>query len=214
VSSLLSDSISNLQGVAVVLIDVQNDFCSPRGASAAKIQDIKPRQDFGIALEKFVKGARATGVKIIHVKTIHSEWTDNPVWLSRNKNAPNVCRMGSWGAEWWEEFPGFHPKSGEYIVTKHRYSAFVSTDLDMVLRCTGVKTIVIGGVATDTCVESTVRDAFVLGYKVVALSDCSRSKDDASHEASLKTIRERFGSVAKSDEVLAIWSEKVAPRSV
>jgi ureidoacrylate peracid hydrolase len=119
--------------------------------------------------------------------------------------------MGTWGANWWEEFPEFHPVGNEYVATKHRYSAFVSTDLDMVLRCTGVKTILLAGVTTDTCVESTARDAFALGYGVIILSDCTSAKDVESHEAGLKSVGRVFGVVASSLEVLSAWGEKVAP---
>ena len=208
----IAETLQDRRSVAVVLIDVQNDFCSARGGSAKKIENEKIKLEFGRNLVRFVGGARASDVKMIHVKTNHSEWRDNPVWLSRNKSAPEVCRIGSWGAEWWEEFPEFHPKNNEYVVTKHRYSAFVSTDLDMVLRCTGVKTIVLGGVATNTCVESTARDAFVLGYQVILLSDCTSANNPESHEAGLKAIGGGFGRVATSTQVLTVWSEKIAPR--
>ena len=207
----ITESLQDIPSVAVLVIDVQNDFCSPGGSSAKKLQDGERKQQFGQSLVRFINGARASNVKIIHVKTIHSEWTDNEVWISRNKAAPSVCRPGTWGAEWWEEFPEFHPKRNEYIVTKHRYSAFVSTDLDMVLRCTNVKTIVLAGVATNSCVESTARDAFMLGYRAIVLSDCTSTRDIESQEAGLKAVDGKFGSVATSQEVLSLWSKKIAP---
>lgn len=207
----ITESLQDIPSVAVLVIDVQNDFCSPGGASAKKLEDGERKQQFGQNLVRFVNGARASNVKMIHVKTIHSEWTDNAVWISRNKAAPSVCRPGTWGAEWWEEFPEFHPRRNEYIVTKHRYSAFVSTDLDMVLRCTGVKTIVLAGVATNSCVESTARDAFMLGYRAIVLSDCTSASEVESHQAGLKAVDGKFGSVANSQEVLSVWSKKIAP---
>ncbi len=95
------------------------------------------------------------------------------------------------------------------MVKKHRYSAFVDTDLDLVLRSLGVKTLIMTGVATNVCVESTARDGCFHDYYVVFLSDCTATNDGpAAQEATLENMRRHFGVVASADEVVAAWQRQ------
>jgi ureidoacrylate peracid hydrolase len=99
------------------------------------------------------------------------------------------------------------------VVTKHRYSAFVDTSLDLVLRSRGVRTIVVTGTATNVCVESTARHGHMLDYYVVLPADASATPDLPAHEATLHNVRKFFGTVVQADEVGAIWRAATGARS-
>jgi nicotinamidase-related amidase len=111
---------------------------------------------------------------------------------------------GTWGAE---ILPEVAPQPGDVVVKKWRSSAFVGTNLDMVLRCNDIKSIVVTGDVTQGCVESTARDAAFHDYYVVVLEDCVATYDRDLHEASLKVLRTRVD-VAPSGAVLDLWRRR------
>ncbi|MFC2018953.1 cysteine hydrolase family protein, partial [Chloroflexota bacterium] len=94
--------------------------------------------------------------------------------------------------------------------TKHRYSAFIDTDLDLILRSQGIKTVIMTGVATNVCVESTARDASMKDYYVVFVKDCAASFTMRDHNATLRTMGTLFGTVASSQEVMGAWERWTA----
>jgi nicotinamidase-related amidase len=89
-------------------------------------------------------------------------------------------------------------------VRKYRSSGFWGTNLDMLLRSNGIKTVVVGGCTTEGCVESTARDAMFNDFYVVIAEDCVASDDKAQHEASMLLMRHRFD-MAAGDEIQRIW---------
>ncbi len=91
------------------------------------------------------------------------------------------------------------------VVTKHRYSAFWGTDIDLVLRSNGIKSLVLAGVVTEGCVESTARDGFFRDYYVVVLSDASAGTSKARHDAALTHLGRGFGLVMDTEAVLGAW---------
>jgi ureidoacrylate peracid hydrolase len=99
------------------------------------------------------------------------------------------------------------PLSGEVIVRKHRYSGFINTDLDLILRSRGVRSLIMTGVATSVCVDSTARDGFMRDYHVVYVEDCMSNAlpTDELHRATLDIARRFFGLVVTSQEIMAIW---------
>jgi|ERR1051326_3288721 ureidoacrylate peracid hydrolase len=197
---------------ALIVVDMQNDFCDSNGALARSGSDPSLIQAMAPRLLRLIEGARQNGLPIVHVRTEHSPWTDSPAWLGRHRDRPRtVCFPGSWGADY---FPGFEPRasaerqpgSHEFVVTKHRYSGFVGTDLDLVLRSHAIKTVVMTGEATNVCVESTARDAFMRNYQLAFVSDCTASTVQHAHDATLFTMGRHFGAVVTGAEVLAAWS--------
>jgi ureidoacrylate peracid hydrolase len=99
------------------------------------------------------------------------------------------------------------------VVTKHRFCAFTNTDLDLVLRSHDIRTIVLTGVASNVCVETTARAGFVRDYHVVFSSDGTASYDNEMHEAALRTIDLYFGEVVAVDELVALWQPEGTPSS-
>jgi ureidoacrylate peracid hydrolase len=113
-----------------------------------------------------------------------------------------VCESGAWNGD----FYGIKPGPDEVIVTKHRYGAFEASDLDLVLRSRGIRTVIMTGVATNVCVETTARQAFLRDYYVVFTSDCTATYGQAEHEATLVNIDQFFGQVVSADDIIACWT--------
>lgn len=191
---------------AIVVVDVQNDFCHPDGVSARKSHDVTAAVEMVPRLQVLLDAARAAGTTIVFIQTTHDEQVDSYTWNTRGGDidtAPYLpnCYTGSWGAE----FYGVAPEAGERIVNKHRYSAFAGTDLDMVLRTAGVDSLLFTGVATNVCVESTLRDGLFLDYHVSLVEDCCAAYEPDLHEGTVKNVRGGFGAVVTSADLAAMW---------
>jgi len=100
------------------------------------------------------------------------------------------------------------PEPKDIVFQKRRPDGFVGTDFDLMLRSNGVKTILIGGVATEGGVEGTARSARNLGYDIVVLKDCVGSRNRELHELALKLMEQTFFDIATSNEVAEIWRRK------
>ncbi len=197
----------------LIVVDVQNDFCSPKGAAAQRGSDVTRAMEMVPRLVHLIEEARRVSLPIVYIKTTHSEWTDTPSWLYRKPEGKDVktCREGTWGAEFYE---GIRPLPHERVVIKHRYSAFINTDLNTVLKAKGVESVLVTGVATNVCVETTARDAFMYDYYVTMVDDCSAAYNQALHESTLVNIRQHFGLVASSAELIQTWQQTQQKKAV
>ena len=99
------------------------------------------------------------------------------------------------------------PADGDEVIVKHRYSAFIGTELDTLLRTQGVENLIFAGVTTNVCVESTARDGYMLDYHIVVVEDCTASYSEEPHLATLANIRRAFGRVATAEEITSVWHE-------
>ena len=195
---------------ALVIVDVQNDFCHAEGAAGRRGKDLSQVAGMADHLSRFLGEARRVGLPVIFVRTEHGPWTDSETWLGRNKTAPEqrvpTCVEGTWGCD----FYAVAPQPGERVVVKHRYSAFIGTDLDLILRARGIRTLLMAGIATNVCVESTARDGYMLDYEIVFLSDCSAAYSQEEHEGTLHNIANHFGDVVREEEAAATWAATAA----
>ncbi|MDP3947985.1 MAG: isochorismatase family cysteine hydrolase [bacterium] len=186
---------------ALVVVDVQNDFIHSEGAFGKSGFDVSLSQRMVPNLLRFIENARSVHLPIIHIKCVHGNWTNSPVWMEKWKDRTHGVCDTPWGADFYQ----ISPRNDECIVTKHRYSAFIDTNLDLILRSIGTKTLLISGVATNVCVESTARDGFMKDYHIVFLEDCSAAYDMDEHKQTLKNIERYFGLVATSGEIVTAW---------
>jgi ureidoacrylate peracid hydrolase len=115
-----------------------------------------------------------------------------------------VCAEGSWEGDFYGDV---RPRPGDPIVTKHRYDAFYKTDLETILRANGVRTVVMTGVSTNVCVETTARAAFIRDYYVVLVADGTAAYSTEEHDKSLKDIDRFFGEVTTIAALRAIWEQ-------
>jgi ureidoacrylate peracid hydrolase len=196
---------------ALIVVDALNDFCAEGGAMHREGRDLALVHKMMPRLEKLVDSAREAGVKLVWIQCAYNTGPNHylsEVWLEQCKRVRNgayvqygVCEPGQWN----QDFYSTRPLPNEVIVTKHRYGAFENTDLDLVLRSGGIRSVIITGVATNVCCETTARQAFMKDYYVVFSSDCTATFSQAQHDATLFNIEQFFGQVATSDEITACW---------
>ena len=194
----------------LVIIDMQKDLvydgfkCDLAGRDLAATRSVIPN------LQRLLSAARSSRVTVCHVGfwTLPDHGSDSTSWLAQRRrstfSSDLLCMAKSEGAEFIDELA---PLGDELIIHKSRYSAFKGTNLDMVLRAQNIKTVVTAGVSTNVCVESTLRDAFEIGYYVCIPSDATASWDMSLHRASLQTVDHRFGLVSTTSEIEKVWIE-------
>jgi ureidoacrylate peracid hydrolase len=190
---------------ALVVVDVQNDFCADDGAMASIGRPVETVQKMVPVLERLIGDARTAGVPVIFVQYGHTPETESEVHLeqrARGRADVVICRQGEWGAD----FYGVKPEPGEVIIQKHRYSGFIGTDLDLILRSTGRRVLLMTGIATNGCVEATARDGFMHDYYIVLIDDCCSCFSSELHQATLQNIRDAYGIVTTADQVAGAWA--------
>lgn len=189
---------------AIVVIDVQNDFCAKGGYFDRSGADLSLVERAMQRLPAFLDAARAAGVMVIFVRNHY-----DPVYMSAAQNDrrrrlgwdTTLCHAGTWGADFYK----VAPLPDEPVVTKHRYDAFYCTDLEVLLRVNGIKSVIFTGVATNTCVETTLRNAYVRDFEVVLAEDCCAARASHFHRNTIETVQLLFGLVARADEIEAAW---------
>jgi ureidoacrylate peracid hydrolase len=197
---------------ALVVVDMQNDFCHPNSPFARKSgKDVSMAETMAPRLVGLIEAARAAGVQVIFTQDSHKEGNISDVqreeWLRTHarmnpEDEPSICEEGSWG----EEFYEVSPKDGDLVVRKHRYSAFINTDLNLILRSNQIQSLIMTGVATGGCVESTARDGFMLDHYIVFVEDCCATSTVDRHNAAVAAIRDTFGVITTADEIMKAWS--------
>jgi ureidoacrylate peracid hydrolase len=196
-----------LPGCVLVLVDLQNDFCHPDGACALMGQDITPVQRMLPAVTDLISLAGARDVPTVFLRVTHSPWFSTDGWLRRGaggatlSSATPIVADGTWGAE----FCQVSPAPNDLVVTKHRYSGFDHTELELALRAKRCRTVVLAGTQTNVCVRETAFDAVAQGFGVVVVRDCVASTAPGLHDASLTDISERAGHVVALADLKAAW---------
>lgn len=197
---------------ALIVVDVQNDFCAPKGMMDREGNDLTVVQAMVPRIRRLVDAARGAGVLTVFIQSIYglagSELLSES-WLEqagrRRKGSYTqypVCAEGSWNYDF---YGGLRPVEGEPIIHKHRFSAFEGTDLDLILRSKGIRSVILTGVATNVCVETTARHAFVKDYYVVFVGDATGTYSAEEQEMTLRNIDRYFGQVVTHDEVMGCW---------
>ena len=188
----------------LLVVDVQNDFCHDDGVFGRGGIQMDAIQAAVETLLPFIEGARQAGVPVVFIRTHHDPWNNSPAWLTRQTRKARgveICATGSWGAEFYRVRPG----ADDCVIVKHRYSAFVGTNLEVVLRSLGRPALLLTGATTNVCVESTARDAFMRDYHVVLVEDCVAAPTKEEHEATLHNMRTYFGHVVDSTTLMSVW---------
>jgi len=158
-------------------------------------------------LQPLIEDARAAGVLIVYVQAGYDEPVLSPALaeqFARRGFNDSLCKSGTRGVE---IVGSIAPRGlpNEVVVRKHRYSPFGGSDIDLVLRSNGIETVVITGIVTEVCVESTARDAFFRDYRVVMASDCASPFSEPAGAASQAVLNQTFGRLATAAELRAVW---------
>jgi nicotinamidase-related amidase len=210
------EEIADPRHAALVVIDAQNDFCSPGGLMANNGHDMSTMPAAIAQIGKLLEAARAAGVLVIYIQNqmLPGKQSTSGAWLrfltagtgtTQMIGDQHCCLVDSWGAE---IVDALKPNQGEIVVKKWRSSAFVGTNLDMVLRVNNIKSVVCCGFITQGCVESTARDAGFYDYYPVVIEDAIANSHPDLHAASLMVQRTRYD-VVPTAPVLAIWENTV-----
>ena len=193
---------------ALLVVDVQNDFVADAGYFAQVGADVKTIQRSIPRLLTLIDRAREAGVLVVFVQAIYDpEFVSGPM-RERNIRAKREmprCLTGSWGAE----FYAVRPRPGEPVIVKHRYSAMINTELDSLLKRRGIRSLLLTGVSTDTCVESTARDAYFMDYYVTLVADCCGGATERDHLVALERFERDYGAVVTAAEVITAWEAGV-----
>ena len=201
---------------ALIMVDMQRDFIEPDGLFGSLGIDLSMYKDSRPRLTALLASARHAGTTVIHLQNtaLPGRMSDSPAQIrfnlrmhkdARKKQPP--LRYTQPGTPGHEFAPEFTPLESEVVVRKYRSSGFWGTNLDMILRSNGIKTVVVGGCTTEGCVESTARDAMFNDYYVVIAEDCVASDDRAQHDASMLLMRHRFD-IAPGTEIQRLWKGK------
>ncbi len=203
------DEIVDPRHTALVLIDVQNDFCSEGGLMHEMGKDLSMMKGTVERLRRVLDTARQAGVMPVYIQNtwLPEHRVASGAWLRfmvvrYGMDPARGCTVeGTWGGE---ILPEVAPQPGDVVVRKWRSSSFRGTNLDMVLRCNDIRSVVLAGVVTQGCVESTARDAVFHDYYAVVLEDCVATYERDIHEASLRVLRTRVD-VVSAEAVLETW---------
>lgn len=192
----------NPQKTALLIIDMQNDFVSQKGYLGQKSQDLSMVRDTIPAMKEFLEFSRKNKIQVIYTQTLHHRYTNTENWISRTAQKsldPTICVPGTWGAEIIDELI---PVDGEAIIAKHRYDAFLNTDLPIVLRAGGIENLIVVGTQTNLCVDTTARTAYMMDYVTILAQDCISTPETELHDPIIKNFEKNFGYVMNSKDLM------------
>ena len=210
---------------ALVIIDMQEYFLNPHSPFARSCEAQAPGvlayfQERGRclvepALQRLLAFFRAHDLRVIYT-TVASELADGSdlMPIFRQRNATTRGQAGSASIPprhdaWAQVVSSLEPRTDELVINKTTYGAFSSTGLDHTLRNLGITTLIIGGVVTNVCVETTARDAADRGYQVILVDDACAAYSPEIHEATLLSFQGPFGRVRQADEVIASLDQEM-----
>jgi ureidoacrylate peracid hydrolase len=220
----------DLVRAAVIVVDMQNDFCSKGGMFDRAGVDISTVQKAIGPIQKVLGAARQAGVQVVYLKMgFRPDLSDLGESDSPNRarhlhfgvGEPGLSPEGRDGRflirETWntEVIAELRPEPGDLELYKTRFSGFYQTELDEILRSRGIRNLIFTGCTTSVCVDSTIRDAMFRDYRCVLLADCAAEPIGSemarsNHESSLLVIQTLFGWVSRSDEFIRALEHGVA----
>jgi nicotinamidase-related amidase len=205
----------DLGKTALVIIDMQRDFLEPGGFGAALGNDVTRLRAAVEPCRAVLSAARKAGLLVIHTREGHRlDLSDAPpLKVNRGDPALRIGARGPMGRILIRGEPGhdiipeLYPIAGEPVIDKPGKGAFCQTDLELMLRNRGIETLLVCGVTTEVCVNTTVREANDRGFRCIVLSDCCASYFPEFHRVGLAMIKAQggiFGWVSASPSLLNV----------
>ncbi len=191
---------------ALVVVDIQVDFASSEGVIGRHGVDMSPAEAAIDRIEDLIAAARSAGATVAFMRVMTRPETDSnalKTWMERRgtPGGAGICRIGSGG----EDYYRVTPEPGDIEVSKLAYSSFHGTDLANQLRTRGIDTLVMTGLTTDCCVDSTTRDAFHHDFHTFVVSDACASLDPGLHEATLNALHLHTSLLVTTEAVVTAW---------
>lgn len=213
-SALPSAFEFDLKHTALVIIDMQRDFVEPGGFGASLGNDVTPLQAIVPALERLLAAWRAQGAFVVHTREGHAPDLHDCPDAKRLRGNPNlrIGDIGSMGRILIQGEPGhaivdaLAPIEGEVVIDKPGKGAFYATDLDGELRARGITHLVLTGVTTEVCVQTTMREANDRGYTCLLVEDATDSYFPHFKQATLEMVRAQGAIVGWTSNIQAILS--------
>ena len=193
---------------ALVVVDIQTDFAAPEGLMGSFGADLAPVEAAIDRIEALVAAARKAGVTMAFMRVVTRPETDPAVLktLMARRGMPGgeaICRADDGGANYYR----VAPLPGDIEIEKLMFDSFHGTDLDQQLKARGIDTVVMTGVSTECCVDSTARSAFHYGYNVFVVSDACAAYEPGLHAATLAVLEKNLALLAVSDAVIEAWRD-------
>jgi ureidoacrylate peracid hydrolase len=188
---------------ALVVVDMQNHFVAEGFPAEVPLsREIVP------TINRLARAMRAAGGQVVWVQTTATgaldHWGNHHKYMLTPERVAKRLASLDEGAEGFRLFSGLEPLSNDLRVKKIKYSAFIaeSSDIDAQLKSRSIDSVLIAGTATNVCCESSARDAMMLDYRVVMLSDANATWTDEEHAATLNSFMLFFGDVMTADEAI------------
>jgi len=208
----------DLARTALIIIDMQRDFLEPGGFGETLGNDVSRLEVAVAPCRRVLEAARHRGILVIHTREGHrSDLSDvPPAKLERGNPSLRIGAKGPMGRILIRGEPGhaiiaaLAPIAGEPVIDKPGKGAFYQTDLELMLKNRGIETLLICGVTTEVCVNTTVREANDRGFRCIVLSDCCASYFPEFHDVGLRMIKAQggiFGSVATAAAAIAALTQ-------
>jgi nicotinamidase-related amidase len=202
------------RSTALLIIDMQRDFLEPGGFGAMLGNDVTQLRSAIDPIRRLLARARETGLLVLHTREGHRpDLSDAPLSkLVRGKGPKHIGDDGPMGRILVRGEPGhdivaeLYPQPGEPVIDKPGKGSFCQTDLELILKNRGVRTLVVCGVTTEVCVHTTVREANDRGFECLVPADCAASYFPEFHDTALRMISAQggiFGWVSDSARVIA-----------
>jgi len=194
---------------ALVLIDCQVDFGSPSGEMARRGADMRAPQAALAQAAILAQAARKADVRVVFVRFLAHPGEESRIVREarerQNDQEPDLCVEGTSGAD----FIGPTPEAGDAIFSKTRFSAFARTGLGEQLQDWGVDTLILAGLTTECCIQSSAWGAFERDFHVFIAADACAAYDDSLHRHALKALNLSGATIAAVADIAGAWKNSL-----